>query len=79
MAVRSGEVFQSCKALFETPCIHTLYMIGIDQKDEGTLDDRRRDGGTNFTPFMNMMMMMIYDRYQQISKSSNCQDHLIGW
>ena len=20
----------------------------IDQKDEGTLDDRRRDGGTNF-------------------------------
>jgi len=21
---------------------------GIDQKDEGTLDDRRRDGGTNF-------------------------------
>jgi len=21
----------------------------IDQKDEGTLDDRRRDGGTNFT------------------------------
>jgi len=24
------------------------YMYNIDQKDEGTLDDRRRDGGTNF-------------------------------
>jgi len=25
-----------------------LRNAGIDQKEEGTLDDRRRDGGTNF-------------------------------
>ena len=42
----------------------------INQKDEGTYDDRGRDGGTNFilriknrkhaSPFRNMMMIMIF-------------------
>jgi hypothetical protein len=50
----------------------------IDRKDEGTWDDRRRDGLTRFTsrfrkqatrlatppPFFNMMMMMIIRVYK---------------
>jgi len=34
MGVRSGEVFQSCKVLFETPCIYTttLYICGRKTK-----------------------------------------------
>jgi len=31
-----------------TSVILIMYFVGYIKKDEGTLDDRRRDGGTNF-------------------------------
>ena len=44
----------TCRALFDIFFLVNKSLIyqnkhyNIDQKDKGTLDDRRRDGGTNF-------------------------------
>ena len=49
----------------------------IEQKDEGTQDDRRRDGGTNFIfrikeeeIRLNMMMMKNGGKEKQMEKSA---------